>query len=59
MASIDAEDSAVQTSAGEPSAMEFVTAPVATETTTIIVLEVLAMTSTSEEPVVGLVPAQV
>ena len=39
--------------------MEFVAAPVAVETTTITVPEVLATTSTSKEPVVGLIPAQV
>ena len=39
--------------------MKLVAAPVAAETTTITVLEVLAMISASEEPVVSLVPAQV
>jgi len=34
------EDSAVQTSTGEPSAVEFVAAPVAAKATTIMVLEV-------------------
>ena len=58
-ASIDAEDSAVQTSAGEPGAVEFVTAPVAMEATTITVPKVLATTSTSKEPAVGLIFAQV
>ena len=57
MASIGVEDSAVQTSASEPSVVEFVAAPVAMEATTINVPEVLAMTSMSKEPVVGLVPA--
>ena len=59
MASISAEDNTVQTSAGEPSVVEFVAAPVAVEATTINVPEVLAMTSTSKEPAFGLVPTQV
>jgi len=59
VASIHAEDSAVQTLAGEPSAVEFVAAPVAMEATTITVLEVSATTSVSKEPVVGLIPAQI
>jgi len=55
-----AEDSAVQTLAGEPSVVEFVVASVAVEAaTTITVLEVLATTLVSDEPVVGLTPAQV
>ena len=59
-AGIGAEDGAVPTSAGEPSAVEFVVASVAVEaTTTITVPEVLATTSMSDEPVVGLTPAQV
>ena len=53
------EDNAVQTSAGEPNAVEFVAAPVAVEATTITIPEVLATTSTSKEPVVALIPAQV
>ena len=58
-ASIGPEDSTVQTSAGEPSAVEFVVASVAVEAAmTITVLEVLAMTSVSNKPVVGLTPAQ-
>jgi len=36
------EDSTVQTLTSEPSAVEFVTAPVATKATTITVLEVSA-----------------
>jgi len=57
--SIGAEDDTVQTSVGEPSAVEFVTAPVAAEATTTTVPEVLATALASEEPVVGLIPAQV
>jgi len=41
------EDSTVQTSAGEPSVVEFVAAPVAAKATMITVLEVSAMTSVS------------
>jgi len=59
MASIGAEDNAVQTSAGEPSDVEFVAAPVAVEAITTTVPEVLATTSASQEPVVGLISAQV
>ena len=59
MASIGVENSVVQTSAGEPSAVEFVAASVAVETTITVVPEVLASASASEKPVVGLVPAQV
>jgi len=59
-ASLGTEDNAVQTSAGEPSAVEFAVASVAVEAaTTITVPEVLATTSVSDEPVVGLTPAQV
>ena len=59
-ASIGTEDSTVQISAGEPSAVEFVVASVAVEVATkITVPEVLATTSVSAEPVVGLTPAQV
>ena len=58
-ASIGAEDSAVQTSVGEPSAVEFIATSVAVEATTTDVLEVLASAALSEEPTVGLVPAQV
>jgi len=58
-ASVSAEDSAVQTSAGEPSTVEFVVASIIMEATTITISEVLASASVSEEPVVGLIPAQV
>jgi len=57
--SISAENSAVQTSASEPSAMEFIAAPVVMGTTTITVPEVLTMTSASQEAAVGLISAQV
>jgi len=57
--SIGAEDSAVQTSADEPSTMEFVVASVVVEATTTDIPEVLALAALSEEPVVGLVPVQV
>ena len=55
--SIGAEDSAVQTSAGEPSVVEFAATSVAVEATTTDVPEVLASASLSEEPIVGLVSA--
>ena len=59
-ASIGAEDSTVQSSAGEPSAVEFTIASVTVKaTTTITVPMVLATTSVSDEPVVGLTPLQV
>ena len=59
-ASIDAEDSTVQTLTGEPSVVEFVVVSVAVEAaTTITVPEVLATTLVSDDPVVGLTPAQV
>jgi len=48
------EDSALQTSAGEPSVVEFVAAP-ALEATTITVLEVSATISLSTEPPTGLI----
>ena len=55
---IGAENNTVQTSAGEPSSVEFVIASVAVEAaTTITIPEVLAMTSVSDEPVVVLTPA--
>ena len=58
--SIGAEDSTVQTSAGEPSVVEFAVTSVAVEAaTTIIVPKVLTTTSVSDEPVVGLTSAQV
>ena len=53
--SASVEDSAVQTSAGEPSAVEFVAAPVAAEATMITIPEVSAMTSMLMEPVIGFV----
>jgi len=56
--STSAEDSALQTSAGEPSAMEFVVAPVAPKATTITVPEVSATTSVSIESAVGLIFTQ-
>ena len=60
MARTSAEDSTVQTLAGEPNVVEFAVASVAVEAaTTITVLEVLATISVSDEPVVGLTPAQV
>ena len=59
-ASIGAEDSTVQTSAGEPSAVEFAVASIAVEAAmTTTVPEVLATTSVSDEPIVGLTPEQV
>ena len=59
-ASLGAEDNTVQTLAGEPSVVEFAVASVAMEAaTTITDPEVLATTSVSDEPVVGLTPAQV
>ena len=58
--SIGAADSTVHTSAGEPSAVEFVVASVAVEAaTTITIPEVSVTTSVSDEPIVGLTPAQV
>ena len=57
---IGAEDSTVQTSVGEPSAIEFAVASVAVEAvTTITVPEVLVTTLVSDEPIVGLTPVQV
>ena len=54
-ASIGVEDSTVQASAGEPSAVEFaVTSVVVEAAMTTTVPEVLATTSVSDEPVVGL-----
>ena len=58
--SIGAEDSTVQTSAGEPSAVEFAVTSVALEAATpITVPEVSVTCSMSDEQVVGLTPAQV
>ena len=59
MASIGAEDIAVQTLAGEPSVVKFAAASVAVEATTTVIPEVLALAALSEEPVVGIVPVQV
>jgi len=59
MESLGAEDNAVQTSAGKPSAVEFVATSVAVEATTTTIPEVLASVSESKEPVVGLIPIQV
>jgi len=53
VASTGVEDSALQTSASEPSAVKFVAAPIALEATTITVPEVSALTSVSTEPAVG------
>ena len=53
---LSVEDNAVQTSAGEPSAVEFVAASVTVEATTTTVPEVLAMALASEKHVVSLVP---
>jgi len=59
-ASIGAEDSTVQTLAGEPSAVEFAATSVAAKVAmTTPVLKVLATTLVSDELVVGLTPAQV
>ena len=58
--SICAEDSTVQTSAREPSAVKFAVASVVVETaTTITVPEVSVATSVSDESIVGLSPVQV
>ena len=59
MGSLGTEDSAVQASADEPTAVEFVASHVAVEATTTANPEMLASASASEEPVVGLVPVQV
>ena len=59
-ASIGTEDSTVQISAGEPSAVKFVVASVVVKAAIpIIVPEILVTSSVSDEPVVGLTPAQV
>ena len=58
VASTSAEDSALQTSAGEPGAVEFIAVSVASEATTITVPGVSAMTSVLTEPAVGLISAQ-
>jgi len=57
VASTGAEDNTLQTSTAEPSTMEFVAAPVASEATTITVPEVPATTSVLTEPAVGFVSA--
>ena len=58
-ASIDAEDSTVQTSTGEPDVARFVVTPIAVEAaTTITVPEVSLTISVPDEPIVGLTPAQ-
>jgi len=54
VASTSAEDSALQTSAGEPSAVEFVAAPVVPDAITIKIPEVTTTTSISTESAVGL-----
>ena len=59
MASIGVEDIAIQTLASEPSVVEFVAASVAVEAATMTVPEVLAMISASQDPAIGLIPAQV
>ena len=58
VASTSAKDSALRTSAGEPSVVEFIAAPVASEAITIMVPEVSSTTSVSTEPAVGLISAQ-
>ena len=57
MASTSAEDSALQTSASEPSVVEFVVVPVASEAFTITVPEVSVTISVSTEPAASLVSA--
>jgi len=57
--SIDALNSAVQNSAGEPSAVELAATSIVVEATTTTVPEVLATTLAPQEPDVGLIPAQV
>ena len=57
VASISVEDNALQTSASEPGAMEFVVVPFTSEATTITVPEVSAMISALTEPAAGLVSA--
>jgi len=60
VASIGTEDSTIQTSAGKPSVVEFVVVSIAVEAATIIIVpEVSVTTSISDEPIVGLTPAQV
>ena len=58
-ASTGADDSIIQTSAREPSAVEFAVSSVAVEAATpLTVPEVSVTCSMSDEPVVGLTPAQ-
>ena len=58
-ASIDAEDSTVQTSTGEPDVASSAVTSVAVEAaTTIIVPKVSVTTSAPDEPIVGLTPVQ-
>jgi len=57
VASTNAKDSALQTLASEPSAVEFVPAPVVPEATTITAPEVSTMTSMSTGSAVGLISA--
>ena len=60
VASIGTEDSTIQTSIGEPSAVEFAVASVAVEAAIpITVPEVSVTTSVSDEPIVGLTLVQV
>ena len=57
--SIDAEDSTVQTSTGEPDAARFTVTSVAVKAaTTITVPEVSVTTSVPDEPIIGLTSAQ-
>ena len=59
-ASIGIEDSILQTTAEEPSAVEFTVASVAMKAATAITIpEVSVVTSVSDELIVGLTPAQV
>ena len=55
VASTGAEDNALQTSIAEPGIVEFVAASVASEATTVTVLEVLATTLALTEPAAGLI----
>ena len=55
MASTGVENSALQTSAGEPSNVEFVVVPVASEATTIMIPGVSTTISASTDPATSLV----
>jgi len=55
MASTSAEDNTLQTSTGEPGAVEFIAVHVASEAITVTVPEVSTMISVSTEPTAGLV----